>query len=310
MLADQLSSIVVPLDGSDQSEQAIPYAIALAGQGGSITLLQVVPEAEPLRKPFGAITMTAEEVMSMLIGLANEDLDRAEANWAQLADGITMTKKAITGDAADAILATADELNADAIVMASAGRGAIGRLTLGSVADRVVRTAERPVLVVREADTTKRALPAIARVVVPLDGSDRAELALPVAAAVSREVGASVALISAVDLPQVVAPSLGYAPAFAPELYAEIEEEATGNAEQHLDEAIARLGESGVTATKNILLGSAVHAINAFVNPDDLIVMTSRGQGGFKRWLLGSVAEKLVRESPAPVLLVPSHQHG
>jgi nucleotide-binding universal stress UspA family protein len=308
-LADQLSSIVVPLDGSDQSEQAIPYAIALAGQGGKITLLQVVPEAEPLRKPFGAITMTAEEVVSMLIGLANEDLDRAEANWASLAGGIAVSKRAIIGDAADAILATADELNADAIVMASAGRGAIGRLTLGSVADRVVRSAERPVLVVREADTTERALPNITRVVVPLDGSDRAELALPVAAAVSREVGASVELISAVDLPQVVSPSLGYAPAFAPEFYTEMEKEATGNAEKHLDEAIGKLGESGVTATKHISLGSAVHSINDIVKPGDLIVMTSRGQGGFKRWLLGSVAEKLVRESPAPVLLVPSHHH-
>jgi nucleotide-binding universal stress UspA family protein len=308
-LADQLSSIVVPLDGSDQSEQAIPYAIALAGRGGTITLLQVVPEAEPLRKPFGAITMTADEVLAMLLDLANQDLDRAEANWASLASGITLTKKAITGDAADAILATANEQNADAIVMASAGRNAIGRLTLGSVADRVVRTAERPVLVVRETDTTKRSLPGIARVVVPLDGSDRSELALPIAAAVATELGASLELISAIDLPQVVSPALGYGPAFAPELYTDMEREATNNANAHLDEAITELGTSGITATKHVSLGSAVAAINDFVNPNDLIVMTSRGQGGFKRWLLGSVAEKLVRESPAPVLLVPSHQH-
>jgi nucleotide-binding universal stress UspA family protein len=152
-------------------------------------------------------------------------------------------------------------------------------------------------------------LPTIARVVVPLDGSDRSELALPIAARVANELGVSVEVISAIDLPQVVSPALGYGPAFEPELYAEMEGEATKNAEAHLDEAIAKLSNSGVMSTKHVSLGSAVAAINDFVNPGDLIVMTSRGQGGFKRWLLGSVAEKLVRESPAPVLLVPSHHH-
>ena len=57
------------------------------------------------------------------------------------------------------------------------------------------------------------------------------------------------------------------------------------------------------------MIGSAVAAILDFAKPGDLIVMTSRGQGGFKRWFLGSVAEKLVRDAPAPVLLVPSHHH-
>lgn len=308
-MADGLNTIVVPLDGSEQSEQAIPWALALADQGGSITLLQAVPDAEPLRRPFGAVTMTAAEVGSSLAGLAIADLDRAESNWAALAGGVTVSKQVVAGDAADVILTTADELAADAIVMASAGRGAIGRLALGSVTDRVVRTAERPVLVVRETDSTNRSLPAIARVVVPLDGSDRAELALPVAAAVAKATGASVVVLTAVDLPQVVSPALGYGPAFAPEVYADLEGEARSNAGAHLDEAISRLAESGVTATKHVALGSAVAAIADIVEPNDLIVMTSRGQGGFKRWLMGSVAEKLIRELPAPVLVVPSHQH-
>lgn len=308
-MADGLNTIVVPLDGSEQSEQAIPWALALAGQDGSITLLQAVPDAEPLRRPFGAVSMTAEEVAGSLANLANADLDRAESTWAAVTGGVQLSKRVVSGDAADVILTTADELNADAIVMASAGRGAIGRLTLGSVTDRVVRTAERPVLVVRETDVAKRALPAIGRVVVPLDGSDRAELALPVAAAVARETGAGIVLLSAVDLPQVVSPAMGYGPAFAPEVYADLEQEATASASAHLDEAIATLAGSGVIATKHVALGSAVAAIEDFVTPSDLIVMTSRGQGGFKRWLMGSVAEKLIRDAPAPVLLVPSHQH-
>ncbi len=54
------NSVLVPLDGSELSEQAVPYALAVAGQGGTVNLIQVIPDSEPLRKPFGAITMSAD----------------------------------------------------------------------------------------------------------------------------------------------------------------------------------------------------------------------------------------------------------
>ena len=304
------TSVLVPLDGSELSEQAVPFAMALAGDGGRVTLLQALPDAEPLRKPFGAITMTEEEVEQMLDNLASEDLARAEKNWASAAPNVTITKKTVAGDAASVILETADQENADLIAMASTGRGAIGRLTLGSVADRVVRTAEKPVLVVRGFDApTSRSLPEINRVVVPLDGSDRAMLAVPVAATVAKQLRASVELLTAVDMPQVVSPAMAYGPAFSPEFYAELEEESTRNANAHLDEAVAEFEKVGVTAAKHVMLGSAVASIIDFTKHGDVVVMTSRGQGGFKRWFLGSVAEKLIRDAPAPVLLVPSHHH-
>lgn len=312
------TSVLVPLDGSELSEQALPFAMAIVKDGGLITLIQVLPDAEPLRKPFGAVTMTAEEVQEMLTNLAQADLDRAAAHWADLGPGITLNKTTVTGDAASAILETADTLNVDLIALASTGRGAIGRLTLGSVADRVIRTANKPVLVVRGFDApAAHALPNVNRVVVPLDGSDRAMLAIPVAAAVSRQLGAAspaqngaaVELVTAIDLPQVVSPAMAYGPAFSPEFYAEIEAETTRNANNYLDDAIAEFEKLGVAASKHVMLGSAVSAILDFAKMGDLIVMTSRGQGGFKRWILGSVAEKLIRDSPAPVLLVPSHDH-
>ena len=310
MAGHAFTSVLVPLDGSELSEQAVPFALALAGEGGAVALMQALPDAEPLRKPFGAITMTEEEVGQMLDNLAQEDLERAEKNWAGVAPKVTITTKTVSGDAATVILETADHEQADLIAMASTGRGAIGRLTLGSVADRVMRTAEKPVLVVRGYDApTSRTLPDINRVVVPLDGSDRALLAIPVAATVAKRLGASIELLTAVDMPQVVSPAMAYAPAFSPELYAEIEEESTRNANAHLDDAVAEFEKLGVSAAKHVMLGSAVASIIEFAKHGDVIVMTSRGQGGFKRWFLGSVAEKLIRDAPAPVLLVPSHHH-
>jgi nucleotide-binding universal stress UspA family protein len=303
-------SVLVPLDGSAQSEQALPFAMAIAGQGGSVILLQAIPDAEPLRKPFGAVTMSAEEVLQMLTNLAEADLDRAEAHWADVAPEVTITKKAVSGDAATVILDTAAEQNIDLIALASTGRGALGRLTLGSVADRVLRTADRPVLVVRGYDApSSHQLPQLNRIVVPLDGSDRSMLAIPAAATVAKQLQAPVELLMAVDLPQVVSPAMAYGPAFSPEFYSELEEQTTRNADAYLTEAVAEFGKHGVEAKKHIMLGSAVAAILDFAKHGDLIVMTSRGQGGFKRWILGSVAEKLVRDAPAPVLLVPSHHH-
>ncbi len=303
-------SVLVPLDGSALSEQALPFAMAIAGQGGSVILLQAIPDAEPLRKPFGAVTMSAEEVLQMLTNLAEADLDRAEAHWADVAPEVTITKKAVSGDAATVILDTAAEQNIDLIALASTGRGALGRLTLGSVADRVLRTADRPVLVVRGYDApSSHQLPQLNRIVVPLDGSDRSMLAIPAAATVAKQMQAPVELLMAVDLPQVVSPAMAYGPAFSPEFYSELEEQTTRNADAYLTEAVAEFGKHGVEAKTHIMLGSAVAAILDFAKHGDLIVMTSRGQGGFKRWILGSVAEKLVRDAPAPVLLVPSHHH-
>jgi nucleotide-binding universal stress UspA family protein len=246
----------------------------------------------------------------MLTNLAEADLDRAEAHWADVAPEVTITKKAVSGDAATVILDTAAEQNIDLIALASTGRGALGRLTLGSVADRVLRTADRPVLVVRGYDApSSHQLPQLSRIVVPLDGSDRSMLAIPAAATVAKQMQAPVELLMAVDLPQVVSPAMAYGPAFSPEFYSELEEQTTRNADAYLTEAVAEFGKHGVEAKKHIMLGSAVAAILDFAKHGDLIVMTSRGQGGFKRWILGSVAEKLVRDAPAPVLLVPSHHH-
>src|SRR4029079_14262815 len=137
-----------------------------------------------------------------------------------VASNVTISKKAISGDAATVILDTAAEQNIDLIALASTGRGALGRLTLGSVADRVVRTADRTVLVVRGYDApTTHVLPQLQRIVVPLDGSDRSRRAIPAAATVSKQLRAPVELLMAVDLPQVVSPAMAYGPAFSPEFY-------------------------------------------------------------------------------------------
>lgn len=303
MPASPFQRLLVPLDGSPASRQALPYALAVGGDA-PVTLLQVVPDAEPLRKPFGQITMTAEEVMAMLTDLARKELADA-VEWAGV-DAGRFDLVVRFGDVADTILAVAAEVDADAIVMATAGRGAIGRLALGSVTDRVVRHSPCPVLVVREGDEDGgQAAPVVARLVVPLDGSDRSRSALPVAAGLAARLGAPVLLVSVVEPTTMAGAGAIGGFDFSAETYTGLEEELEASARAALAQGEAALAPSGVAVSTEVAHGHAAGAILDLVGPTDLIVMTSRGQGGVARWLLGSVADKLLRHAPAPLLLVP-----
>ena len=73
-----------------------------------------------------------------------------------------------------------------------------------------------------------------------------------------------------------------------------------------LDEPDERLRRAGVMTSREVLHGEPGLAIAGAVHPGDLIVMTSRGRSGITRMARGSVAEKLIREGPVPILLVPA----
>jgi nucleotide-binding universal stress UspA family protein len=98
----------------------------------------------------------------------------------------------------------------------------------------------------------------------------------------------------------------GANPSVSAEIADQIWQEAETEVEHTLRDAVANLKASGIEATGATLHGSPFFAISEATRPDDLLVLTSHGRGGVRRWLLGSVAEKLIREAPAPVLLVPA----
>jgi nucleotide-binding universal stress UspA family protein len=90
------------------------------------------------------------------------------------------------------------------------------------------------------------------------------------------------------------------------EITDQIWQDAEAEAKATVADAIAHLKDEGIAASGAVLNGSPFFAISDATKPGDLIVLTSHGRGGVRRWLLGSVAEKLVREGPVPVLLVPA----
>ena len=142
----------------------------------------------------------------------------------------------------------------------------------------------------------------MARVIVPLDGSTLADRALPVAAAVARDLGVPIHLLRVLDDDLVRASvEAGIAAAAT---YAKSRDDARREAREDLEARAQTLRNQDITASNELLSGSPAVALLDAIAPADLVVMTTHGRSGVRRWLLGSVADKLVREANAPVLLV------
>lgn len=210
------------------------------------------------------------------------------------------------GDPSETILRVAEERAVDLILLASHGHGALGRWAFGSVADRVSRTAAVPILIVRAQKSQIRDEPgtALRRLVMPLDGSELASRAVPVAKSLADRLALPVLLLSVIDSGHMMPPLFAATAAYDADLYNEILAARQAEATRLLETACEPLARVGVTVTGQVLGGSPATAILDLTGPSDLVVLTSHGRSGVRRWLLGSVAEKLVREGTGPILLV------
>ena len=294
--------ILVPLDGSPLAEQVLPYAQALLAPGAELILLQVAEEPEPIYGMRGQLLVPIEDQQRMLERLAREVLTRAEATLR--AERPPVRLEVVGGDPAEQIVQHAAGRQVELIAMTTHGRGALGRWVFGSVADRVARSAPVPVLLVRPSAGEPRPA-AIRRLVVPLDGSALAEEALPTAQALATRLGIPMHLITAIDVMRLIPPALGPVVAFDATAYQETISQLDAAAAALLTEMSERLAHQGLHTSSEVAHGSPFVTIAEAVHDGDLIVMTSHGRSGVQRWLLGSVAEKLVREAPVPVVLVP-----
>jgi nucleotide-binding universal stress UspA family protein len=141
------------------------------------------------------------------------------------------------------------------------------------------------------------------RIVVPLDGSEVAERALPEAEALARLTGAPLHVVRVTDIAglQRVA---GYGLAIEGAALVQIMEDERAATRDYLERIGGEIGGRGVAVTTEARHGAAAREIVAAAEEGDVVVMATHGRGGLARWFLGSVAEEVVRRSPVPVLLV------
>jgi nucleotide-binding universal stress UspA family protein len=277
--------ILVPLDGSDTAEAALAYVALLPSE--RVRLLAVESDQVDLT----AVCTAAQDCRSYLETVAAPLREQ----------GRDVDTLVAFGNPAEQILTLA--ASADLVVMGSHGHGGVKRFVLGGIADEVARHAPVPVMVVRGGSTSPPAVQ-LTRIVVPLDGSDLAEQAVPVAAALAADLGVPMHLMRVLDTDALRATV--QAGIHAAAAYLRSQEEIQRYAEEYLAEQAQELRNRDLTATAEVLTGSPAVTLLDAIRPVDLVVMTTHGRGGVRRMLLGSVADKLVRAAAAPVLLVPA----
>lgn len=141
------------------------------------------------------------------------------------------------------------------------------------------------------------------RILVPLDGSARAEQAFPVAIRIARTTGASLTLLRVVEPPPT---QFDEYPVERPENPAEMQENEVTRAKAYLLHVLQSNELEGIGIATEVRTGIVAQQILLCIeeHKDDLVVMCSHGTTGLKRWLLGSVAQKIAHICPVPVFIV------
>ncbi len=298
-----MKRILVPLDGSDFAESALSTAVALATRDGAkLQLLSVVP-TEP---PFG---FTDD---AMLVGWVDEAKALQRDYMKQMATRVAARSEDLhveasvsVGNVGATIREVSDALDVDLVILTTHGRGAFGRVWLGGTADQLLRSLERPVLLLPPTPAGEKpfAEEPVRHVLVPLDGSEAAEAALdelPLLLSALEDV--QLTLVSVVE--DFSVPS-GYPQhATSAGLVQEERERMTA----YLAAVSGRLeqDEIGVAETHVLVADSAARGLLRFCRETevDAIALSTHGRGGVSRLLLGSVADKLIRGAGIPVLVV------
>jgi nucleotide-binding universal stress UspA family protein len=289
--------IVVPLDGSELSERAIPYAVLHAKTlGGKLLLVTVWEGAE--QSLLEALPAVADDLFKEGRQYYEKYLRGVAEKY--LPDGVKIDAEVLTGNPADELLKLLDERHADLLAIATHGRSGLSRWWYGSVAGEVLQRATVPRLVV---GPKVLAQPAHAikvdGVLCPLDGSQLSESALSHAIRIAEAFNARLHIVQAVN--PTPAPYLVDVPSAASmDVYTTIEE--------GVKEYLGRMAEqaaANIEVATAILRGPAAEEILEYVetNGIDLIAMSSHGRGGLVRTALGSVADRVIH-GEAPIYLI------
>jgi nucleotide-binding universal stress UspA family protein len=218
--------------------------------------------------------------------------------------GWRLAVKVILDNPRHALPRAATEWRAELVLLGSHGRGAVGRLLLGSTAQAVLRHSECSVEIVRNARTEKGVVGEGMRVLIPTDGSEYAEVALQKVAERPWPKGSEFKIIASPEYPVLV----GEYPYYAPEQLTEMTKNSRNHAIESAKTGVGLLGKAGLTVRSEVTdpKETPAHAILAEADKwqANLIVVGSHGRRGFDRLILGSVSETVALHARCSVEVV------
>ena len=290
--------ILVPLDGSELGELALPYAEELAGVFNSEVDLVYV--CEPEESEYRHMHQLYVEKMAQQVSNHIKDYYTGEASTAARVKPVVLD-----GDPAAQIIDYSENNDMSLVVMASHGRSGIMPWSMGSTAVTVIQRISRPVLFIRANIPKPKARRGrrFSRILVPLDGSENGEAALPYVQGLASKFKSEVTLLQVIEPGKHVhtVGGLNYIPFPEEEL-----EHLKIEAMQYLEKAGGKLTNTKATIRSEVKVGHAAQEIINFADETNirLVAISTHGRSGVKRWISGSVAYKVLHAGNTPILLV------
>jgi nucleotide-binding universal stress UspA family protein len=287
-----MPDLIVPLDGSQLAERALPLAVQLARlTGSSLRLVQSV---------LSPASLEAGVAVEMLVEGAHDYLEQQAAKVRQ-EHGIAVSVHAGLAAAAELILAQATQPGVAAVVMSTHGRGGIRRLLMGSVAEGVLRDSPVPVYLVPAAAPETTVGGRMRRILVPLDGSALSYSVMAPVTELARAAHAQVTLLRVFNEEEDLAQASDRDTVRAIERQLDRLED---RAHHYFAPITSHLHAAGLKADSEWTTGVPAQEIQAMAQlaEPDLIALATHGRSGLDRLRYGSVAESVLRHARTPVM--------
>lgn len=216
--------------------------------------------------------------------------------------------RVVFGKPAEMIIEVAEAEGADLIAMSTHGRNMIGRGLMGSVTDKVLHATSIPMVTISpdKAKIYGGGGNGISNLIVPLDGSEQAEAVLPYVEEMAVKMSLDVLLVRVLRLGGAYA---AYSEGMAYWGDSAVDEALEAEIKDYLEVIAGRLRAKEIKVAWKIMRGAPAICITDLARDtsNDMIVMTTHGRSGLTRWMLGSVAEGVIRATGDPVMVIPPH---
>lgn len=299
----KFKDILLTTDLSPNAEAAAPFAVALAKQsGGTIHLFHAI-EDDPMEALLSGVVIGASAWLKSVREQRREQLAKMATTLGGNT-GLTITQTCVTGHPAIEAVKFAQKIHADVIVLSTHGRTGIPHLFLGSVAEKIVRLSPIPVLTVRPGEAVPDEFK-FKTILVPTDFSENSKAAIIYAVKLAKPHGAKLILAHVVENATNYCDPASSACAM-PDVNKWMEFLKAQGEKKLAEDAAWLASKSDIAAMTELKYGRADEEICNMAREYkvDLVVMSTHGHTGFSHFAFGSVAERVLRKCPVPILSI------
>ncbi len=298
--------LLIPLDGSRLAEAVLPAAAYLAKTLNiPVTLLHIIERNAP-EEIHGEAHLTNEtEAHAYLELISRKDY------WPEV-DIERHVHTAEVTDVAESIVAHANELQTDLIILCTHGRGGLRSLVIGTIAQQVINHGKTPALVIQADQAGISPSFACKKMLVALDGKSAHEEGLRVAAEFAGDCGASLHLATVIPTRRELLMEQAATARFLPGSTSAMLDLSVSGAENYLQALVHRYAQKGLAVTAEVLRGepAAMLIRAAELSHVNLIVLGTHGKSHMDAFWSGSLTPQIAKGTYIPLLLVPIRDHN